>query len=189
MPAVREPARLCELRDVVESVGEATFADPEVHLAHAGVVDDDAAARKEDELASRGRVSPCAVCSDLSGCEARVVADQCIDEGGLPDARWTEQHASDALGEHSAHAIEPEPRPRRNDADGNLSTDVVELGCDGGRVVLEIRLRQHHDRARATLDGECEVAFEEPAVELLAERLDHEHDVDVRSDHLLARDA
>ena len=45
------------------------------------------------------------------------------------------------------------------------------------------------DRARAALDREREVALEQPAVELLAERLDDEHDVDVGGDHLLARDA
>ena len=73
--------------------------------------------------------------------------------------------------------------------DRNLAADAGELRCHRGRVVLEVGLREQHDRARAALDGEREVALEQPAVELLAERMHDEHDVDVGGDHLLARDA
>ena len=71
----------------------------------------------------------------------------------------------------------------------NLPADAGELRRHRGRVVLEVGFREQHDRARAALDGEGEVALEQPAVELLAERVHDEHDVDVGSDHLLARDA
>ena len=73
--------------------------------------------------------------------------------------------------------------------DRNLSADVGELRRDRGRIVLEVGFREQHDRARPALDGEREVALEQAAVELLAEPLHDEHDVNVGSDHLLARDA
>ena len=73
--------------------------------------------------------------------------------------------------------------------DRNLPADAGELRCHGGRVVLEVGLREQHDRPRAALDGEREVTLEQPAVDLLAERMHDEHEVDVGSDHLLARDA
>ena len=61
VPAVGEPAVRGELGDVVERVVETVVADPEMHLAHAGVVDEEPAAGEEDELAPRRRVPPGAV--------------------------------------------------------------------------------------------------------------------------------
>ena len=73
--------------------------------------------------------------------------------------------------------------------DRYLAADVGELRRDRVRIVLQVGLREHHDRPRAALHGEREVALEQPTVELLTERMDDEHDVDVRRDDLLSRDA
>jgi hypothetical protein len=54
---------------------------------------------------------------------------------------------------------------------------------------LEVGLGEHDDGSRAALHGQREVPLEEAAVELLPERLDDEHDVDVRRDDLLTRHA
>src|SRR4029453_6152661 len=94
-----EPAAGGELGDVVEGVGEAPLPDPEMHLPHAGVVDDDAPVRQEDEPAPRGGVAPRALPREVAGREARVVPDQCVDESRLPDTGWSEQHARPARAE------------------------------------------------------------------------------------------
>ncbi len=90
------------------------LADPEMHLPHAGVVDDDPAAREEDELAPCRRMPPGAVGGDRAGREPRFVADQRVDEGGLPDAGRPEQHAGRAGAERGADGIEAEPGSRRD---------------------------------------------------------------------------
>ena len=88
-----------------------------------------------------------------------------------------------------ANGVQPEAGPRGDEEHRDGPVDAGELGRGCGRVRLEVGLRQDHDRSCAALHGEPEVALEEARVELLAERMDDERDVDVRRDHLLARHA
>src|SRR5688500_334092 len=125
-----------------------------MHLAHAGVVDDDAAAREEDELAPRGRVAPGSVGAECARRETRVVADEGVDERRLPDPGRAEQHARDTRAEEPADGVEPDPRPGRHDVDRYLAAHVGDGSRDRVRIVLEIRLREYHDRTRAALDRE-----------------------------------
>ena len=62
---------------------------------------------------------------------------------------------------------------------------VRQLGGCLVDVRYEVGLREEQHGLRAALPGQGEVALEERVADLLAERGDDEHDVDVRRDDLL----
>ena len=85
-----------------------------------------------------------------------------------------------------AQALEPDARDRAGDDDVDAGRGRA---CDlhtvfGIGLVDEVGLREHDDRRRAALERENELAFETPDVRPVVQRLHHEHEVDVRGDHL-----
>ena len=87
MPAVGEAAVRRQLCDVLERRLESVVGEPEVHLAHAGVVDEEPTTGEEDELPPRRRVPAGAVGADVACRKERLVAGEPVDQGGLPDSQ------------------------------------------------------------------------------------------------------
>ena len=185
MSTVREPALSLERDDVVERLFEPIGSNPEVKLSHAWVVDDEPSARQDDELSPRRGVPARAVRPDGAGRE-EILAGQGVDKGGLSHAGRTEQSARHSRVEVGADVLETHFRANRHAVHGN-----PELRQLGGCLVdidvrYEVGLREKQHGLRTALPGQGEVTLEESATDLLADRGDDEHDIDVRRDDLLS---
>ena len=175
-----------ELDDVVERVLEPVVGEPEVELADAGVVDDDASAGEQDQLATRRRMPPRAVSatSPVSRMSSPTSALTSVDFP-TPDGP---SRAPVVPGPSRPGRVEAEAGARRHDRDRDVARDVAELVGDALRILLEVGLEQEDRGSRAALPGEREVALEQARARLVRERGGDEDDVDVGRDDLLAGD-
>src|SRR6476660_4403561 len=88
--AVGEVAVRRELRDVVERLADPGVGRPELKLAHAWCVDQQGAAWKRNQLPMRRGVPPAVIAvADLASREP-LLAQEAIDQGGLPHPRRSE---------------------------------------------------------------------------------------------------
>ena len=155
---------------VVERLLEPLVGDPQLQLAHAGRVDHERAAGKLDELAACRRVPSLAVSAELLRRE-QLLAREGVDERRLADAGGAEQRSGDAGAGGSARtASSPSPVTFESAWTGT-SAAIDSIRGEGGRGVgCEVALREQHDRLRAALPREDEVALETAQVQVLVER-------------------
>src|SRR5689334_14745774 len=84
--AVPKPARLRERFDVREGAGQRLACVPQLQFAHPWRVDQDAAARKEDQLAPRAGMAPAAVALAHLARREHLLPDQRVRDRRLPNA-------------------------------------------------------------------------------------------------------
>ena len=161
MAAIGEPALRCELDDVGERLVQSFVGEPEVQLADARVVDHDAAAGEQHELAPGRRVPSGAVDGDLSGGED-LLAHECVDECRLPDSGRTDQRAGGARCQERPDLVETEPSACRHDCDRHPTGDLGEIPGNACCVRLEVGLQEENRRPCTALPGVREVALEQP---------------------------
>ena len=83
--------------------------------------------------------------------------------------------------------VEPDAGERRYHEHVDAERDGTNVATNASRIVDEIRLRQHHDRRRAALPREREIAFDSPKIHVARQRRRDERDVDVGGDDLRRR--
>ncbi len=118
--------------------------------------------------------------------EQRVVADERVHERRLADPGGSEQGCRRPGADELPYALDAVPRACGDEVDRDGASDILDLCCDRGGVVLEIGLRQQDDRLRSALQRERDVALQDERIELLAEGGRYEDNVDVCRDDLLA---
>ena len=142
---------------------------------------------EEDELAARRRVTSGAVAATSCPLRVALLADSALTSVDLPDAGRAEQGTRPARAEHprAPRRARGLSAPTRCDIGTSPPTSSTSAATASGSLSRSAFVSKTHGPC-AALHGEREVALEEPRVEVLAERVDDEHDVDVRRDDLLA---
>src|SRR5918996_1652898 len=186
--AVAEPARRGQLGHVREGLVDAVARLPEAQLAHAGRVEDEAAARQRDQLPVRRRVPALAVLTDV--CDVLPLAPQePVDERRLPDTGRAEQRARAVALEVPRETVEAGSVRRAHDVDGDAERDRLHPRRRAGDVVGQVALVEDDDRVGAAVPAGGQVTLEAAHVEVGAERAHEEDDVHVGGHDLLARPA
>lgn len=170
--------------DVGEGALEAFCGVPELKFAHAGRVDEDAAAGYEEELARSGGVASAIVgVADGIG-ELAVLAEDGVDERGFADAGGAEKRTGTGFADDLAEFGEAIAAAGAGEQDANAEAGGLSFGEQSGGVVAGVGFVEDKDGSRAAFPGEAEVAFEAAGVEFAIERSDEEERVDVGGDDL-----
>src|SRR5262245_48650807 len=121
MPAVGEVAGQPELLDIVERLAYRLVHVPQLQLAHARRVDDEAAGWQFHQLAMRRRMTPPGVAfTDLASLP-HVFTNKTIDERALADARRPEQCPRPAACEICGHEVDALAVPWADDVDSDVA--------------------------------------------------------------------
>ncbi len=154
VPAIGEPAPECQRFDVEEDLSEGLRPGPQLDLAQAGCVDDEATARDLQQLTMTGGVAPLTAAVDLS-CAEHLFAEQAIDQGGLANAGRPQQHRRLSAGKMHPDRFDPGAGPAADGDDRHTGRDRLQLHLERVSVV-EIHLGQHDQRRRPALvcDGQ-----------------------------------
>ena len=173
----------------VANLGEA-LVDPLAHVekaqfAHPRGVDQHGALIEDEQMAAGGRMHAFPGAADRLGVE-RVLPEQPVDEGRLPDSRRAEQTERLTRNKQPPEVIHPDTRRVAERED--LGRDAVMpdrrdlllqvFGCD------QVGLRQDDQRLNVAFACHHQVPVEPPYVEIEVTGLDDEGDIDVCRDHL-----
>ena len=181
--AVGEPALCGELDHVLECAFEPLVGEPQVELAHAGVVHHEPAT---GSATSSRRVVVCR--PDPSSRVPRrqkVLAEELVDESGLAHAGRAHEGSVTPAGSSARTASRPSPVTGGHGVDGHRASISSAAATDSGspsRSAFVSRIT-----GRAPLSQARVVPLEHARVHVLGERCRDEDDVDVRRDRLLSR--
>ena len=181
--AVGEAALFGQRADVGEQVE--IFLAGEFQFAHAGRVDQAAAAGQLQQGAIGGGVATAAVVAAHRGGGHRRGAQQGVGEGGFAGTGGTHQHRAVARLQvrreqrHAGRVLAVERvdrragrQPRAQRVDGLL------------RIRAGVELAQQHHRLRAGVLGQRQIALDPRRVEVAVQSGQHQHIVDVGGDQL-----
>ena len=184
--AIAEAAVRRELGDVAKRGAGALAGFPQLHLAHARRIDEDAVAGQHDQLPARAGVP-----ARLSEMRTSRVASR-----SWPTSRLTMVDFP-TPDDPSSAPVRPDPERtsrRRSSETGSLQ-DTAWTATSGGdaphlvderrRIVHQVRLVQHDDRRGAAVRSDEEVALDAARVVVAVEPGDEKDDVDVGGDDLL----
>ena len=184
--AVPEPAPRGQRPDVVERVVERVRILPQLQLAHARRVDEQAPVGQENQLALRRRVPAAAVAAPHLRGPLSFVAQQVVDDGRLADAGRADEGAGPSRREMLPQGLDPAGAQGLDDVQGGLGGQ----GRGGGAAVVavgaEVGLVEHEHRRGAAVPNGHEIALDAPEVEVAVEAAHQEHGVDVGGDELPA---
>jgi hypothetical protein len=182
--AVAESAAGGDLGQVGEGVVEPDVGEPEVELAEAGRVDDEAALGKEDQFAGRGGVAALGIgFADGEGGLDPFAVDA-VDEGRLADAGGAEDDGGRAGKQEFADAGKGTAGSGADGEDRMFAGDGLDFGNVGFDVVAEVGLVEEDDRSGAALVDHDEEALDAAEVQGFVEGLNNEGDVDVGGEDL-----
>jgi len=183
--AVAEFALRGELVDVGEGAFQALRGVPELKFAHAGRVDEDAAAGDEEKLARGGGVAATVVGLANGAGELAVFAEDGVDEGGFADAGGAEKGAGASVADYLAEFGEAVAAESAGEKNANAEAGGLGVGEKRSGGVAGVGFVQNEDGMGAAFPGEAEIALEAARVEFAVERADEQERVDVGGDDLL----
>ena len=190
VPTVTETALCGERFDVLERHAEALFISPQLQLAHARGVDDDAAAGLDDQLAMRRGVAPAPVVLTHFA-DGELSTEEGVDKRGLADTGQAEQRDRGSTGQVLPQAVEALTMHGTDRIDRHTKRDRFDLRQASIDVVTHVGLVEHDDRIGPAVPGDGKVALDPPQVEgpAAVEATDEEHRVDIGGNDLLLRTA
>ena len=116
-----------------------------------------------------------------------VTTNEPIDDGALPYPGRPEQRSALAGRQILRNLVQALIEFRADDMDGRVSGDDGDLGNPRRNVVADVRLRQQHDWRGAALTSQQQISLEPARAEVVVERHDDEHDVNVGGHDLFIR--
>ena len=116
-----------------------------------------------------------------------LLAHQCVHERGLAGSRLAEQHRTSMVGQPFGDRLDALARVRadRQHLDAGGEGRHLRLGGVEGRRVDQVELREHDERHGPAVPREHQRPLEAARLEGTVETVDHDHEVDVRGQHLL----
>ncbi len=171
--------------DVVERRVDALVRAGDLERADAGRVDEQGAARQDEQLAVGRRVAAARVVVADRGGRLAFLAEQGVDQRGLADAGRAEHDRRSPGPQVLAEVRDVVAGQRAQDDDGHAGGDAPDGDEPPLQVVGDVGLVEDDDRVHAARPGDREIALQPAQVEVVVEARDDERHVDVGCDDLL----
>ena len=181
MTAIAESALRSQLLDIAEGAVDIRRFQPE--FAHAGCIDENPPAGKQNRLAMGGGVSPLTVITKSAGAQ-NLFTNERIHQSRLADTRRADEGDGALIIDERRHRFHALLLQRGGDEHIDTDRDAGDVLQLGVQILCQIRFGKHHHRFGTAIPHQCEVALQATEIEILVQCHADEHHIDIRGNEL-----